>query len=358
MPRVNQRLPYVNAYKDRHGKPRYWYRRDGKRLTINGEFGSPEWVESYQAIHARFEGKRAPRATEGTFRFAVEEYFESAQFLAVKPKTQGNYRRALAPLLEAFGHAPLAKIKRGGLVRVRDNIAKTSPRKAVEALKVLNLVFENACDCDMLDRNPAKDIAKPVGYKAEPHRPWAQDEIDLFLGSASPVWRRAVAVLLYTGLRREDAINLTRDHIKNGMIYLTKEETGETTRKTGAEVIIPIHPRLKAELAEPMPISSVVRLLITGTRGRKIRGDVLTNSIRKEGKRLGLDNPPPLHGLRKNAVRRLVELGINPEDIQAITGQSIDMIKHYSQGYDRQLAAERAAAIIQIEDAGSHKNKS
>lgn len=348
------KIKYVNAYKDRHGRMRYWYRRDGRRIPIKGVFGSTAWWDAYKEIHEGFEKKHTPRSVDGTFLSAVQEYVESPRFQATKPKTQGNYRRALKPLVEAFGHVQLNKITRGGLVQLRDNIAKASPRRAIEAMKVVYLVFEAACDCDMIDRNPAKKIAKPVGYKAEPHRPWTQDELDLFFRQARPVWRRAVTVLLYTGLRRDDAINLTRDHIRNGMIYMTEEETGDATRKTGAEVIIPIHPRLKAELAEPMAITSVNRLLITGTRGRPIRGDVLTNSIRKEGKRIGLDDPPPLHGLRKNAVRRLVELGIPLEDIHAITGQSHRTINEYSKGYSRQLAAERAAPVIQLD--GSEKN--
>ncbi|MGI9505355.1 MAG: tyrosine-type recombinase/integrase, partial [Geminicoccaceae bacterium] len=121
-------------------------------------------------------------------------------------------------------------------------------------------------------------------------------------------------------MRREDAIRLERRHIIDDRIYLTKERTGTVVRKTGAQVIIPIHPRLREELARPMPITSVDQLLVTGTRGRPIRGDVLTHSISKEAKRLGIKNPPPVHGLRKNAVMRLIEVGLSKELIKNITG--------------------------------------
>ena len=131
-------------------------------------------------------------------------------------------------------------------------------------------------------------------------------------------------VLLYTGLRREDAINLQRSLIINDRIYLSKDRTGDAIRKTGAEVFIPIHPRLAEELSTPLPIEGLT--LITGTRGRPIRGDVLTNSIRKEAKRLGITDPPPLHGLRMNAVMRLFEIGCSVEEFHAITGQSHQMI--------------------------------
>jgi len=157
----------------------------------------------------------------------------------------------------------------------------------------------------MLSR-PAKEFGRPLGYQADSHRPWSHDEIETFLGNCRPVWRHAVIVLLYTGLRREDAINLQRRHIVNDRIYLPKDLAGDTIRKTGAEVVIPIHPRLAEELSTPLPIEGLT--LITGTHGRPIRGDVFTNSIRKEAKGLVIANPPPLHGLRKNAVTRLLEI--------------------------------------------------
>lgn len=169
--------------------------------------------------------------------------------------------------------------------------------------------------------------------------------MEFFLGNCTLVWRRAVIVLLYTGLRREDAINLQRRHIVNDRIYLSKERTGDTIRKTGAEVVIPIHPRLAEELSTPLPIEGLT--LITGTRGRPIRGDVLTYSIRKEAKRLGITNPPPLHGLRKNAVMRLYEVGCSVEEIHAITGQSHQMIHHYGQAYNRDRLVD--SVVVKIE---------
>lgn len=43
-------LPYINAYKDRHGKLRYYFRRKGyPRRLLRGAFGSREWRESYEA---------------------------------------------------------------------------------------------------------------------------------------------------------------------------------------------------------------------------------------------------------------------------------------------------------------------
>lgn len=183
----NKNLKYVHAYKDRHGKIRYYYRRNHKQVAIKGEFGERVWLDNYSSIHDRFEANLYPRVDSGTFAAAVSEYYRSPRFGSLKPKTQDNYRRALMQLVESFGNIRLQKITRGGLVKLRDQLALKSPRRAIEAIKVVSLVFECARDLDLADHNPAKEISRPLGYQADPHRPWSHNEIETFLGNCRPV---------------------------------------------------------------------------------------------------------------------------------------------------------------------------
>lgn len=341
---AGKKLRYIKAYKDRHGKVRSYYRRDGQSIAIKGDPSSPEWLASYNDIHLSW-GKTTRSAPDGSFSAAVEVYYASDRFQKLKPKTKDNYRKALEPIIKGIGKAPVASLTRGVIVQMRNQIAENSPRRAVEALKVLKLVLDAAFDEDMVQTNVAAGVKNPVGYKPDPHRPWAQEDIELFIANASPIWRRAFMVALYTGLRRDDVINLTRDHISNGRICI---ETG----KTGVEVVIPVLDRLAEELDRQLPIPNV-KLLVTGTRGRKIRGDVLTHSIAKEAKRIGIANPAPFHGLRKNAVMRFIEAGLDDKQIHAITGQSSEMIEHYGQEYDRHRLVDQA--VIKLTDKNGQK---
>ena len=44
------RLPYVQEYRDRHGRARRYFRRPGyKRVTLSGTPGSPAFMAAYQA---------------------------------------------------------------------------------------------------------------------------------------------------------------------------------------------------------------------------------------------------------------------------------------------------------------------
>ena len=71
-------------------------------------------------------------------------------------------------------------------------------------------------------------------------------------GAAAPAFGALVRfdVLLYTGLRRGDAVRLGRPHVKNGVATIR-------THKTGQVVSIPILPPLQATL-DAGPIGDLI----------------------------------------------------------------------------------------------------
>src|SRR5208282_4882971 len=97
-----------------------------------------------------------------------------------------------------------------------------------------------------IESDPTEGV-KGFPHKTEGFHTWSDEEITKFeahwpLGSRE---RLALAVLLYTGLRRGDAAMLGRQHIKDGLITFR-------TAKTGQQVIIPLLPEL-ARVIEATP---------------------------------------------------------------------------------------------------------
>ena len=298
----------------------YYYRREGRNLRIHGQVGSVEWHESYTAIHQSFETETpagGPKPAEDIFSEVVRAYRATARWANLKKTTQDCYDIQIRRLLAVFGDVSIRQINARHISELRDKIAGKSLRQAKECLKVLRVIFKIALERAIIKQNPAAGVEDPVGYKAVPWRPWTQDEIKLFKEKARPVWRRAMMVLLYIGQRRADVVKLRRDSIKDGMI----EGFAEKTQRT---VFIPIHRELEAELATPLPVESM--FLVCGERGQKIAPSWLSHGIAKEFKRLGVDDSPPLHGLRKNAVMALIEAGSTEEEVHAITAQSKEMV--------------------------------
>ena len=334
---------YVKLYES-GGSVYSYYRRAGSEFRIEAEPGTKEWFDKYLEIHSRFENVNVrQRPRPGSLAAAIIAYKESDRFAALAESTRSRYGYRLSALTEKLGDVPIVDFTRRSVVQLQARIAKKKPRDAIEIVKLLNQVFENACDLGELTVNPAKEVRKPAGYKAKQFEAWTDDQIKVFLAGARPVWRRALTVALYTGLRRGDLVKLTRGHIKDGWIVVDIGKTGGATE-------IPIHSDLQAELDLEMPSASL--MLIPTARGTEMYKDSLSHGLQKECKRLGIVPNPPLHGLRRSAIIRLLQAGCTREEVMAITDQSESMVKHYAGQAHKRILAENA--ILKLED---HKRK-
>ncbi len=312
---------YVNLYESK-GSTYSYYRRQGLQFKIEGEPGTKEWLDNYEEIHAKFDkDKTRSGPTPGSVDAMIIAYKQSGRYRVLAQSTKDRYEFALARLSKAIGQHSLASITRRVVVRLQEKIAETQPRTAIEVIKVLDLVFKCAINLGEVDANPAEKMEKPPAYKAKQHEAWTDEQIAAFLAGAKPVWRRAVMLALYTGLRRGDLIRLTKGHVKGDWIKIN-------IQKTDDEAEIPIHSKLAAELELPMPNPSL--MLIPTARGRQMNKDSLSHGIQKECKRLGIVPNPPLHGLRRSAIIRLLEVGCSVEEVKAITEQSKSMIEYYA----------------------------
>jgi hypothetical protein len=77
---------YVQGFIDRHGKPRFYFRRPGfKQMPLPGLPWSPEFMAAYELALA---GQPVPigakRVKSGTFRALAVSYFSSLAFSSMK----------------------------------------------------------------------------------------------------------------------------------------------------------------------------------------------------------------------------------------------------------------------------------
>jgi integrase len=102
---------------------------------------------------------------------------------------------------------------------------------------------------------------------------WTDDELSRFeqrwpLGTRE---RLAFALLLYTGQRAGDIVNMRRSDLSGGMIRVVQQ-------KTGIELSIPLHPALIAAI-KATPAKGVT--LVGDANGRPIKRATLTLLMRK-----------------------------------------------------------------------------
>src|SRR4051812_46943858 len=101
------KLRYVNEFIDRHGKPRYYFRRPGSRsVKLPGPPGSIAFMDAYQAALATVAPPpSSPKhVIRGSLADVVAAYFRSAAFANLSQSSQRLYRIALKPVIKAHGH--------------------------------------------------------------------------------------------------------------------------------------------------------------------------------------------------------------------------------------------------------------
>jgi integrase len=190
----------------------------------------------------------------------------------------------------------------------------------------MRTLFRWAYESGLIDADPTEGVRSPVPKTSGFHC-WSQGEIDKFeahwpLGTRE---RLALAVLLYTGLRRGDAVMLGQQHIKDGVISFR-------TAKTGQQVTIPILPDL-ATAINAGPTSDLA--LICDTDGRPMRAERFGRWFAKACRAAGL--PGRAHGLRKAAATRAANNGATVAQLEALFGWTGgQMASLYTRNADRE----------------------
>src|SRR5689334_10255406 len=107
------RLPkYVHGYLDRHGKPRHYFRRPGRReVPLPGLPFSTEFMDEYQRALSEAPpiSIGAKRTMPGTVAEAVAHYLGSAAFVGLASSTQAMRGAILERLRVDHGAKRLRK---------------------------------------------------------------------------------------------------------------------------------------------------------------------------------------------------------------------------------------------------------
>jgi integrase len=328
---------FVHGYIDRHGKPRFYLRRDGaKNIALPGLPWSPDFMAAYEAVMA---GQMPQTAAinrvgqPGTIRALAVSYFNSTVFRSLKANsTQATYRNIIERLCAEHGDKRVATLQREHVVKLMAARAD-KPDSANGLRKVLRAMMQHAIEIGLRKDDPTRDV-KAMRVKTDGYHSWTDDEILQFenhhaIGTRP---RLAQALLLYTGQRRSDVVCMGKQHVRNGAIAVRQI-------KTGAALQIPMHETLAAIIAAT-PSEHLTYL--TTQFGKPFTSAGFGNWFRDQCNAAGLGHCSA-HGLRKAAARRLAEAGCTTHEIAAITGHaSLREIQRYTKAADQTRLAVAA----------------
>jgi integrase len=275
----------------------------------------------------------------GSLAWLIERYRETTSWTSLSLATRRQRENILRQVLKTAGDQPIAKITAATIAAGRDRRSKT-PFQARHFLDTLRGLFEWAKDAQHLKANPATLVKYPPLKSVEGFPIWTEQDIVAYeaywpLGTRQRVW---IAVLLYTGLRRGDAVRLGRQHVRDGVASIKTEKSGNRV-----EVTIPLLPPL-VEALSAGPTGELA--FICGANGKPMTKESFGDAFSEACRAAGIHNSA--HGVRKIGATRAANNGATVPQLNAIFGWTgSKMASHYTQSADRvRLAREAIGKLV------------
>jgi integrase len=340
MPRP--RPPHLQREITRHGKPVWYVRADrGPRLRIRAEYGTPEFDAEYRAALLGSPVRKAAPSCS-SLQWLLTRYRETTDWTALSAATRRQRDNIFNQVAESAGHEPYARITAATILAGKERRAGT-PAQARNFLDAMRGLFRWGLIAGLVKCDPTVGVHNPPRKRGEGFIPWTEEHVAAFetrwpIGKRQRVW---LDVLLYTGLRRGDAVRLGRQHVRDGVATIKTEKSGCTL-----EVTLPILPVLQATL-DAGPCGDMT--FIAGANGRPLTKESFGNEFKAACKAAGV--PGSAHGVRKIAATRAANAGATVAQLEAIFGWvGGTMAAHYTRRADRRrLAAE---AMGKLANAG------
>lgn len=331
----------VTEYRDRHGKPRYRYRKTGqKSYTFKSVPGSEAFRQEYDACVSGIAapvvapGKNA--IISGSFNDLIARYYRSPDFLDPSERTRVVYRGVIERWRVKYGHAVVRDLQ---AKHVETMMAEMLPHKTAANMlrKRLRALMQFAIRQGMANTNPVA-ATRPFKIEGGGFHTWNEDEIAAYEGRhpLGTKARLALDLMLWTGQRGGDARVMGPGSIRDKRLVVTQEKTGVT-------VSLPIlAPLASSILAAP----SGALVFLISEHGKPFSRKGFGNKMRQWCDEAGLPQCSA-HGLRKAASRRFAEAGCSNQQIKAWTGHTTDSeVSRYTAAADQQALSDAAADLL------------
>lgn len=163
-----------------------------------------------EQLHARLTEVRNKKPAPVTFKDVAEKW-EREHFPRISRGTASNYKVPLKTLTDEFGSLPVSDITAAdvNLVIMREKSQGFSYKHAATLKSVLKQVLDLAVVDGHIRYNPALSVTMPRGMPRKKVEAPSDDVIKTVVSNLDRPFGDFVAMLLYTGMRTEEAAALT-----------------------------------------------------------------------------------------------------------------------------------------------------
>lgn len=313
-------------------KKKLYRRPDGlyeKVLTIDGKrvaFRAKKEKDVFLKI-AAYEEKREKGLT---FSEVAEMWFDD-HWETLSPTTQKSYKSIYQELVDWFGDMYIAEIKHKDVGKYIKQLPRSYARKTCSnRLTVLSRICKFAISEDFIDVNPCECVTIPDYHGSHKRRAPTSAETDKVRKSIDLMYKSFpvgfyVVFVLYTGLRRGEALALTFQDVDmesrtisvSKSLYYSTNDGKIKTPKTEAgcrEVVLP-------EFLVPlMPHGKPKDYIFSNGDGKPIKEHFHQEAMEHWQKETGLHLTA--HQLRHGYATLLLEAELSAKDRQALLGHA------------------------------------
>ena len=237
-------LPYLFQDVDRHGNIRHYVRKKiggkHKRVRLAKPPGSPTFLPEYQAALDRLISAPVPakviQSHVGTLGWLVHQYHQAHEFTSTDTRQQRMRSNVMRSILGeptkpeskfVFGDCPISEFT-ADHVRLLRNRKQDKPatanRRIAELRKMLAWAVEERGQ--WVKRNVATGV-KGLKREVKGFIAWTAEDVAKF-EARWPVGttpRLALSIMMFTGVRRSDAVRLGPPMVKDGAITFMPQKT-------------------------------------------------------------------------------------------------------------------------------------
>ncbi len=318
--------------------------RDGKGFILDGtrlpDIKSEEfWGKAEKAFSSRVR-----RGREGVKDFkSLVEAFQSEtnpSWTELAPSTQRGYKASGTMIVETWGDMLPSDLTTVDAQEAIDELGET-PATANQFRAFLSRLMSWGVPRGYCTTNVVEHTEKIPG--GEPWVPWPNWAFEIMFEHAPFHLKLICLSAFFTGQRQSDVIKMK------------KPKSGDTTmevraQKTKNSVWIPIHSEYRKWMDRAPKSDSI--MLHAGSRTASYK---TADGFRTEWQKLMnreefkpfRENRIVFHGLRKNAVINLLEVGCTESQVGAICNMSTQMVQHYGREVALRSLAKDAMKLME-----------
>ena len=258
---------------------------------------------------------------KNTITFAeLYKEWSNRKFEKIESSTQDTYKLCFKKS-EVLHNIPFKDIKTEQMQRVIDANKELTMIKQFKYL--YNQLFKYAIKYD-IDKNYAQYLELPATKDSKPKVPFTKDEIELFWLNLHIDYVDFLLILLYTGLRLNELLQLKIEniHLNARYLFVEKSKTKAGIRK------VPIHKKIAPLIEARIKPDNIY--LFPNRRGNAIDKDSFRQSqFYRLRKKLKFNHI--IHETRHTFISQCNRLNLNEVAVQRIIGHAnINITQHYT----------------------------